>query len=293
MNTVIEFLQSPSGVRLLTAAIAIVVIFVLAGFIRRIIPRYVEETASRYRARKFINLVAYGIVVIAILIVYSNQLTGFTVFLGIAGAGIAFALQEVIASIAGFMVIHFSQFFKVGDRVLFGGIKGDVIDIGVFRTSLMEIGDWVDGDLYNGRIVRVANSFIFKEPVYNYSGEFPFLWDEVKVPLRVGSDIAYAKTRFLEVLEEVQGEYAKEANAKWSKMTETLMIEKARVQPMVHMGFDQNWLTFTLRYVVDFKARRATRDLISTKVLQTIEQSEGKLQLAASAIEVTNVSGTK
>ena len=68
--------------------------------------------------------------IMAVLIVYSNQLTGFTVFLGVAGAGIAFALQEVIASVAGFIAINFSSFFKVGDRVLLGGIKGDVIDVG-------------------------------------------------------------------------------------------------------------------------------------------------------------------
>ena len=58
-----------------------------------------------------------------------------------------------------------------------GGIKGDVIDVNVLRTTLMETGQWVDGDLYNGRIVRIANSFVFKEPVFNYSGDFPFLWE--------------------------------------------------------------------------------------------------------------------
>ncbi|NJN78831.1 MAG: mechanosensitive ion channel [Saprospiraceae bacterium] len=135
-------------------------------------------------------------IVIAILVVFSNQLTGFTVFLGVAGAGIAFALQEVIASVAGFIVIHSSNFYSIGDRVSVGGIKGDVIDIGILRTSLMEIGDWVDGDLYNGRMTRVANSFIFKEPVFNYSGDFPFLWDEVKVPIKTNSDYQYAREKF-------------------------------------------------------------------------------------------------
>jgi small-conductance mechanosensitive channel len=60
-----------------------------------------------------------------------------------------------------------------------GGIKGDVIDIGILRTTIMQIGEWVSGYQYNGRIVRVANSFVFKEPVFNYSAEFPFLWDEI------------------------------------------------------------------------------------------------------------------
>jgi small-conductance mechanosensitive channel len=68
----------------------------------------------------------------------------------------------------------FGGFYNSGDRVQLGGIKGDVMDIGVLRTTIMETGQWVDGDLYNGRIVLIAASF-FKEPVFNYSGDFPFM----------------------------------------------------------------------------------------------------------------------
>ena len=211
MNEIIEFFRTPTGVKLITVFVSVLIVFILTGIIKRVIPKYLSQTGSRYRARKFINFIGYALIILAIMIVYSNQLTGFTVFLGVAGAGIAFALQEVIASVAGFIAINFTSFFKVGDRVLLGGIKGDVIDIGVLRTSLMEIGDWVQGDLYNGRIVLVANSFIFKEPVFNYSGDFPFLWDELRVPIKTGGDFEYAKEKFLEILNEVQGEYAVEA----------------------------------------------------------------------------------
>ena len=70
--------------------------------------------------------------------------------IGVAGAGIAFALQEIIASFAGWFAIALSNFYRTGDRVQLGGIKGDVIDIGVLRTTLMEVGEWVKGDLYTG-----------------------------------------------------------------------------------------------------------------------------------------------
>jgi small-conductance mechanosensitive channel len=287
MNQAIEFFQTQTGVKLIIVFISILLIYIIASIIRRFIPKIISETGSRYRARKFVNFLGYALVVLAVLIVYSNQLTGFTVFLGVAGAGIAFALQEVIASVAGFIAINFTSFFKVGDRVLLGGIKGDVIDIGVLRTSLMEIGDWVNGDLYNGRIVLVANSFIFKEPVFNYSGDFPFLWDELKIPIKTGSDFEYAREEFLKILIDVQGNYAVEAKKHWEKMTEKLMIEKARVEPMVQMVFDENWITFTLRYVVDFKARRSTKDLISAKVLKAIRTSNGKIEVASASFEIT------
>jgi len=81
--------------------------------------------------------------------IFSDKLGNLTVAFGVAGAGIAFALQEVIASIAGWVAVSFSNFYSVGDRVQLGGITGDVIDIGVLRTTLMETGQWVKGDQYN------------------------------------------------------------------------------------------------------------------------------------------------
>lgn len=287
MNKLLDFFQTAQGKNLMIVGIALVCIYVITTIIKRFIPRYIAETETRYRARRFINFIGYLLIILAVFFVYGNQFTGLTVFLGVAGAGIAFALQEVIASIAGFLAINFTSFFKVGDRVLLGGIKGDVIDIGVLRTSLMEIGDWVHGDQYNGRIVLVANSFIFKEPVYNYSGDFPFLWDEIKVPIKTHGDFEYAREKFLAILDEVQGKYAEAAKKDWEKMTEKMMVEKAKVDPMVQMTFDENWITFTLRYVVDYKARRSTKDLISTKVLKAIRASEGRIEVGSAAFEIT------
>lgn len=287
MDQFIDYFENPILQKLLAVLIGAFIVFAFSGFVKNIIPRYVKETNSRYRTRKFINYVSYFLVIILIMVIYSSQLSGLTVFLGVAGAGIAFALQEVIASIAGFIAINFSNFYKVGDRVMLGGIKGDVVDIGILRTSMMQIGDWVNGDLYNGKIVRVANSFIFKEPVYNYSGDFPFLWDEITIPIKTHCDYQYAREGFMNILHQVQGSFANDAEIHWKMMTEKLMIEKAQVAPMVTMAFDENWITFTLRYVVDFKKRRSTKDSIFTQALEFINKSDGKLEVASAAMEIT------
>jgi small-conductance mechanosensitive channel len=145
----------------------------------------------------------YVVALIFIAIVYSDQLGGITVVLGVASAGIAFALQEVIISVAGWISIMVGNIFNTGDRIKMGGIKGDVIDLGVLRTTIMEVNEWVDGDLYNGRIVRVANSFVFKEPVFNYSSDFPFLWDEIKIPIKYGSNYSATKEIISKVGQEI------------------------------------------------------------------------------------------
>lgn len=287
MEKIFEYLKSDSGSKLLTITIALVIIYIIASFVKKIIPKYIAATDSRYKARKFINFIGYAVFVFIILFVFSNKLTGFSVFIGVAGAGIAFALQEVISSIAGYIVIHTSNFYKVGDRVLVGGIKGDVIDIGILRTSLMEIGGWVDGDLYNGRITRVSNSFIFSQPVHNYSGEFPFIWDEIKIPIKTNSDFELSRELFYKTLNNIESDYATNAQEHWDKMTEKFLIEKARVKPMVSMSFDENWITFTLRYVVDYKARRSTKDALYLAILKEINNTNGKIEIASAAYEIT------
>lgn len=162
-----EILFDPTIGKITTIIVGIAVIWIIIKAIQRSLFSKIKDNDNRYRAKKFSGFIGYFFTILLITIVYSDKLGGLTVALGVAGAGIAFALQEVIASFAGWLAILFGGFYKTGDRVELGGIKGDVMDIGVLRTTIMEIGKWVDGDLYNGRIVLVANSFVFKEPVYN------------------------------------------------------------------------------------------------------------------------------
>src|SRR5690625_3506240 len=114
---------------------------------------------------------------------------------------------------------HVGGFYKTGDRVQLGGIRGDVMDIGVLRTTIMEIGQWVDGDLYNGRIVLIANSFVFKEPVFNYSGDFPFLWDEIKIPIQYGSNYEMVNEILLKAGKDIAGDLGAKSKEKDRKST--------------------------------------------------------------------------
>lgn len=174
-ETLRRWLFDPTVGKLVAAFLSLAAISVIVRVLHRSAGRYVSDADIPYRARKFITFLSYLVGILLLAAIFSDRLRGLTVAFGVAGAGIAFALQEVIASVAGWFAISFAGFFKTGDRVQLGGIKGDVIDIGVLRTTVMECGEWVSGDLYNGRVVRIANSFVFKEPVFNCSGDFPFL----------------------------------------------------------------------------------------------------------------------
>jgi len=118
----------------------LVLIWLLSKFIQARITKSDLDNDTSYRAKKAIVFTSYLFFLIAIVVLYSSSLGGFTVALGVAGAGIAFALQEVIASFAGWLALLFGNFYKPGDRVQLGGIKGDVIDIGILRTTLWRWG---------------------------------------------------------------------------------------------------------------------------------------------------------
>ncbi len=289
MNEYLDMVRdNPLVVRFIVVLIGIIVILSIKNLILSKIGRYIKDHNNSYRGKKAINGIGYFLIILLITIIYRESLGTLTVFFGITGAGIAFALKEVIVSIAGWFTILFSDVYKTGDRVLLGGIKGDVIDVGVLRTTIMEIGGWVEGDLYNGRIVRIANSFIFKEPVYNYSADFPFLWDEIKVPIKYGSNYNRAREILYEAAQEVVGSYSKEAEEQWDSMVRKFLIENASTKPMVMLIANDNWAEFTLRFVVDYKKRVRIKDELFTIILDKIENSSGEVELASATFELVN-----
>lgn len=284
-----KYLFDPTIGKIATVFAGIVVIWVIIKVIQRNIFSKIKDNDNRYRAKKFGGFIGFILTVLLITIVYNDKLGGLTVAFGVAGAGIAFALQEVIASFAGWLGIVFGGFYKSGDRVELGGIKGDVMDIGVLRTTIMEIGKWVDGDLYNGRIVLVANSFVFKEPVYNYSGDFPFLWDEIKIPIQYGSNYEKTKELLLSIGRETAGELSERSVEKWSLLQKKYRLEEAQTEPMVSIVTTESWVEFTLRYIVNYKRRRTTKNELFTKILSKIEATNGEIKFSSATLNLAEV----
>lgn len=257
------------------AVVLSIAIILLLAFIKIIDRRfkYLKQYKKiRYHISKGIATLVYSLVlllVVRVIVEYKQSIADLSILLGFVGAGITFALQEVILSIAGWLGIIFGRFYRVGHRIKLDNIVGDVIDIGIFRTTLMECGNWVDGDLYNGRIVRIANSFVYKEPVFNYTSDFNFLWDEIKLHLKHNSDYEQARDIIVKAIDKIEtikdnAIYAKE---QWEEISNKYFVENAQTAPLVHFSVDRNGIEFTIRYVVDPRKRRSLRDEILTIIL--------------------------
>src|ERR1700691_1968337 len=195
------------------AVIGILCIHAAFRVLEQTLPRRFGRADARYKVRKFIVFSGYVSILVFLAFVFEDRLSRLSFALGVIGAGVAVALQDVLASFAGAFSIGFSKLYAVGDRVQIGDTQGDVIDIGLLRTTLMETGNWVSRDLYNGRIARIPNSIVLRGSVFNYSQGFRFVWDEINVRFKITSDCQLAKAMLLRAANEAIGEYLVEAQS--------------------------------------------------------------------------------
>lgn len=270
------------------AIVGILVIYTTFRILEQTLPRRFRKADARYRARKFLVFTGYFTTLLFLTILFEDRLGRLSFALGIAGAGLAVALQDVVASIAGAFAIGFSALYAVGDRVQIGDTRGDVIDIGLLRTTLMETGNWVGSDRYNGRIARIPNNAVLKGPVFNYSQGFQFVWDEIKVVLSSNSDCQLARTAFLRITKDAVGEYLIEARKSWQEISDNYQSANPPLEPVVALAVNGGSFEFTISYVVDYTKRTAMKDQLFMSIVQEIANSEGRLNWASSGVTVIN-----
>ena len=267
----------------------VVLIFIFIAWIRRWMKRNLHDNAIKYKAQKAIQVVGYLLIILITISYFTGSIKDFGLAMGLLTAGITITLQELILSIAGSFYIFFVRVYKPGDRIELNGIKGDVIDIDSMYTTMMEIGEWVSSDNYSGRIVKLSNAFVFKGPVYNYSLDFPFVWDEFNLPIRYGSDLELAKKMVISVAQENLSEYVQDSIAEWKEVVSKYYIEDAEVNPTLAITMTDNWIQFNLRYIVDYKKRRITKHILNEEIGKRILETDGKVQLASATYEIVNI----
>jgi small-conductance mechanosensitive channel len=266
-----------------------IIVLIIIKLLRNQLKKNIPNTSIGYKSQKGVEILGYILLVIIAISYFTGTIKDFTLIIGLFTAGIAFTLQELILSIAGSLYIFLVKVYAPGDRIEIHGIKGDVIDVDSIYTTMMEIGEWVSSDNYSGRIVKLSNAFVFKGPIYNYSQDFPFIWDEVNLPIRYGSDIELAKSIIIKIASEVLSEFTANSKSQWEDVVNKYYIEDAQVDPTLAISLTDNWIQFNLRYIVDFKKRRMTKHILNDLIGKAIENTNGKVMLASTTIELIKV----
>lgn len=294
ISTIQEWLvEHPTSFSLFKYGALVIMVIVFIHYLRISLKRIIPDTTVRYRSQKGIEVIGYVLIILLTITYFTGNVQDFTLALGLFSAGVAFTLQELILSIAGSLYIFAVKVYAPGDRVEIHGIKGDIIDIDSIYTTLMEIGEWVSTDNYSGRIVKLSNAFVFKGPIYNYSQDFPFIWDEFNIMIRYGSDMDMAKAMMIKVAQETLADYTASSKTKWQQVVKKYYIEDAVVDPTLAMTLTDNWVQFNLRYIVDYKKRRLTKHLLNEAIGREIVASNGKVVLASTTVEVVRVPAVK
>lgn len=248
---------------------------VLVGWaIGRVVSRTVDEDAQRYNARRLVRALMWIAVSIALVFTWRPLGGDLAPALGLATAGLAFAMQEVIGAIAGWFNITFGRVFRVGDRIQMDGVSGDVIDISLLRTRLMEVGSggggsWVGGRQYTGRVVAISNKASFTSPVFNYSGYFEYIWEEFQVAVPHHGDWRAASV----ILEEEAVRLSDHAGARQAmeEVRKRFPVPAGEVEPRVFATADESHLRLSARFVVPTRGARSVIDEITRRVHDRLE----------------------
>ena len=214
----------------LSLAVVIAILIVYRGF-RSTIKLRIEDPTRLQSMRVAVRnalAVAGFLIIVLIWLPRGNTLLP---SLGILAAGLAIASQEMIGSLAAGVNIWVSNIYRVGDRVRVGDVIGDVMDISLLRTTVMEVGEWVKADQYTGRVVTVANRVVWVNPVYNFTQHWGYLWDEITLPITYESDWQRAAEIMLELGQTYTKELQAYAEAKLSKMIDRYPLNDTKVEP--------------------------------------------------------------
>jgi small-conductance mechanosensitive channel len=276
--------------RLATSAVVIAIAIIIYAALSLLLKWRIKDPLNRYHGRKISRYALGFITIIVVGLVWRAFAGRIGLVLGILAAGLAFALQEVIGAIAGWLNIMTGGIYRVGDRIELAGVRGDVVDITLLRTKLMEIGSpqdregtWVQGRQPTGRIVALSNKKTFTEPVYNFSAVFEFIWEEMRIPISYRSDWREAERIIREEAEAVsRSEGAREAIR---AMIQRYPVPLPEIEPRVFVRATDNWMELSARFIVPVRTARSVKDGMVRTIRDRLD--EAGIEIASETIEAT------
>ena len=277
--------------RLLTTLVIVVALWLLQTLALAVTYRRSNDPAIRYRWRKTITYLALLIGLVAIGHIWVERIESLATFLGLLTAGVAIALKDIIANLAGWAFIVWSRPFDVGDRVQVGSHAGDVIDLHLFQFTLNEIGNWVDADQSTGRIIHVPNGKVLSEPIANYDKGFRYIWSEIPVTLTADSNWKKAK----QILEGIAARHAEQLNDKIEKelleASRRYLIAYTKLTPIIYVRVADHGIRLTLRYLIRSRFRRGSESAIWQDILDEFAR-EPDLRLSYPTARKTQAAGS-
>jgi small-conductance mechanosensitive channel len=264
----------------------IAIAWAFAWLLRQTLKLFIgTRTGTRFQfwAKQGVSLIVAGVLILGVMSIWFDNPARLASVVGLIGAGIAFALQRVITAVAGYFVILRGKTFNVGDRILMGGVRGDVIGLTFMQTRIMEMGQsprekdddssWVYSRQFTGRIVTVTNDKVFDCPVYNYTHEFAFLWDEMSFPVHFHQDFGKAERIILDAANEEAQTAKRLGKEEVKRLEDRFGVDAGEIDPKVFWRITEDWLELTVRFLGPDHGIRHIKDRMTRQILAGFEKA--------------------
>ncbi len=260
--------------KIAASGIAILLVYFITKLIFKLLDKWLHKPDIQYSVRK---RVIYGSTIIGVILVatiWTEFVSGLTTFLGIIGAGIALAMKEPLTSIAAWFYLAVSKPYQLGDRIEIDGLKGDVVDISVFHTTLLEVDGWVEGEQSTGRLSNIPHNWLFTKKIFNYTSGFRFIWTEVSVAITFESDWKKARDIMIELAEKVSGETPGRAAEEIRAASNKYLIKIGTLTPIAYITVVDHGVKLTARFLSPVRSRRSMESHLSRLILEAFDAAE-------------------
>jgi small-conductance mechanosensitive channel len=249
----------------------LIAVYVAAELWRRAVFRYVKDAHRSAQLLLIRRIVLWTLVVVIVCLACASELGSIATFAGLITAGIAVAMQSVLVSIVGYFFLIGKYGIRVGDRVQIGDVTGEVIDVGLVRLYLMELGaHGAQGP--TGRVVAFANSIVFSVAggLFKQIPGVNFAWHDITVALPPGADHAALKERILAAVIHALGDSSAEIARQTQEIRRAMPSSTGEAAPRVQLRFSAAGVEALIHYPV-YLARAAEIDeRVSREVLGVI-----------------------
>jgi small-conductance mechanosensitive channel len=197
--------------------------------------------------------------VLFILLVIFGPPSQLGTFLGLAGAGLTVALKDFIVGFLGWFVLMGKNGIRLGDWVEINGVTGEVVELGMFHTVLLETGNWTDSSHPTGRRVTFTNSFAIEGHYFNFSTSGQWLWDELQIVVPVGQDPYPIVDAIQKKVVEATAKGAQQAEKEWQGTAKSREMNSQTAAPAINIKPVIGGIEIAVRYITRANERYQLR----------------------------------
>jgi small-conductance mechanosensitive channel len=257
--------------RLAMLAVALLLVFGLSEVWRRATVRYVQDLRRRRQFLLLRRFVVGCAVVLIVVVSFVTEFGSLATFAGFSAAGIALAMQSVILSVVAYFFLVGRWGVRVGDRVTVSGVTGEVVDIGLFRLYLMELGGSGLALQPTGRVVVFPNAVFFQPAaLFKQLPGIEYVWRTVTLKAPGTTDYAAVESRSLAAVESVYSEYRDVLEKQHKALQVGLNLHTAAPRPESRVRFVDGGYEITIRYPVEIRRAGEIDDRIARELIQQV-----------------------